>query len=218
MKSVREDPPAGSEILHGDLACVFLVDGRQVIEAYAVEFHLEQLVHWQLAARIGEAHDDSIDAARTDDRRDVLDRADDPWVDQRRADHRGIGIDEPDDLDAEQVVPAFLTIIAANTVVSLASHPMKQRLPGPDEVERITHLMMEMGRRVSAAEYVRATQTMHRLGRQMAAFHEEWDVLLTPALGTLPPPIGWIDMMMEDVDEYWRRVFAFSATSDPDTA
>jgi Asp-tRNA(Asn)/Glu-tRNA(Gln) amidotransferase A subunit family amidase len=113
-------------------------------------------------------------------------------------------------IDAEQVVPAFLTIIAANTVVSLASHPMKQRLPGPDEVERITHLMMEMGRRVSAAEYVRATQTMHRLGRQMAAFHEEWDVLLTPALGTLPPPIGWIDMMMEDVDEYWRRVFAFS--------
>ena len=44
----------------------------------------------------------------------------------------------------------------------------------------------------------------------MAAFHRDWDVLLTPALGTLPPSIGWIDMMMSDVDEYWRRVFAFS--------
>ena len=22
--------------------------------------------------------------------------------------------------------------------------------------------------------------------------------------------LGWIDVMMEDVDEYWRRVFAFS--------
>jgi Asp-tRNA(Asn)/Glu-tRNA(Gln) amidotransferase A subunit family amidase len=44
----------------------------------------------------------------------------------------------------------------------------------------------------------------------MAAFHRDWDVLLTPALGTLPPAPGWIDMMMDDVDEYWRRVFAFS--------
>jgi len=44
----------------------------------------------------------------------------------------------------------------------------------------------------------------------MAASHERWDVLLTPGLGTLPPKLGWIDMMMDDVDEYWRRVFAFS--------
>jgi amidase len=35
-------------------------------------------------------------------------------------------------------------------------------------------------------------------------------VLLTPALAMLPPQLGWIDMMMDDVDEYWRRVFAFS--------
>jgi amidase len=26
----------------------------------------------------------------------------------------------------------------------------------------------------------------------------------------LPPKLGWIDMMMDDVDEYWRRVFDFS--------
>jgi Asp-tRNA(Asn)/Glu-tRNA(Gln) amidotransferase A subunit family amidase len=45
----------------------------------------------------------------------------------------------------------------------------------------------------------------------MAAFHRGYDVLLTPALATPGPvPLGWIDMMLEDVDEYWRRVFAFS--------
>jgi Asp-tRNA(Asn)/Glu-tRNA(Gln) amidotransferase A subunit family amidase len=44
----------------------------------------------------------------------------------------------------------------------------------------------------------------------MAAFHADWDVLLTPGLATLPVKLGWIDMMMGDVDEYWRRVFAFS--------
>ena len=41
--------------------------------------------------------------ARAHDRRDVLDRADDAGVEQRRADLRRIGIDEADDLDAELV-------------------------------------------------------------------------------------------------------------------
>jgi amidase len=67
-----------------------------------------------------------------------------------------------------------------------------------------------LGERVTGADYVRATQTAHRLGRQMAAFHMRWDVLLTPGLATLPPKLGWIDMMLDDVDEYWRRVFHFS--------
>jgi len=67
-----------------------------------------------------------------------------------------------------------------------------------------------MGQRVSGADYVRATQTAHRLGRQMAAFHERWDIVLTPGLAMLPPKLGWIDMMLDDVDEYWRRVFHFS--------
>jgi Asp-tRNA(Asn)/Glu-tRNA(Gln) amidotransferase A subunit family amidase len=44
----------------------------------------------------------------------------------------------------------------------------------------------------------------------MAAFHEGFDLLLTPGLATLPPQLGWLDMMMEDEEEYWRRVFDFS--------
>src|SRR5262249_24393837 len=32
----------------------------------------------------------------------------------------------------------------------------------------------------------------------------------TPGLATLPPKLGWIDMMLDDVAEYWRRVFHFS--------
>jgi Asp-tRNA(Asn)/Glu-tRNA(Gln) amidotransferase A subunit family amidase len=67
-----------------------------------------------------------------------------------------------------------------------------------------------MGEKISAADYVRATQTAHRLGRQMAKFHSEWDILLTPGLATPAVKLGWIDMMMDDVDEYWQRVFRFS--------
>jgi Asp-tRNA(Asn)/Glu-tRNA(Gln) amidotransferase A subunit family amidase len=114
------------------------------------------------------------------------------------------------EIDRAAVVPTFLTLASANTVVNLASHPTAGRPAREDEVERITWLTAKMGERIGAPDYVRATQAAHRLGRQMAAFHADWDVLLTPGLATLPPKLGWMDMMMDDVDEYWRRVFAFS--------
>jgi Asp-tRNA(Asn)/Glu-tRNA(Gln) amidotransferase A subunit family amidase len=118
--------------------------------------------------------------------------------------------ESPPDVDGGAVVPTFLTLAAANTVVNLSSHPTAGRPARAGEVERVTWLTGQKGERISSADYVRATQTAHRLGRQMAAFHTRYDVLLTPGLATLPVPLGWIDMMMEDVDEYWRRVFAFS--------
>jgi Asp-tRNA(Asn)/Glu-tRNA(Gln) amidotransferase A subunit family amidase len=123
----------------------------------------------------------------------------------------GHEVDEADPaVEGGAVVPTFLTLIAANTVVNLAGHPTAGRPPRPGEVETVTYATGQRGERITAADYVRATQTAHRLGRQMAAFHARWDVLLTPGLATLPPALGWIDMMLEDVDEYWRRVFALS--------
>jgi amidase len=113
-------------------------------------------------------------------------------------------------IDGASVVPTFLTLISANTAVTLASHPTAGRRPHPDEVERITWLTAKNGDSLGATDYVRATQAAHRLGRQMAAFHSEWDVLLTPGLSSPPVKLGWLDMTLDDFDEYWRRVFDFS--------
>jgi amidase len=113
-------------------------------------------------------------------------------------------------IERAAVIPTFLTLAAANTVVNLASHPTKGRPAQATEVETVTWATAKLGEKISSADYVRATQAAHRLGRQMAAFHADWDVLLTPGLATVPVKLGWIDMMMGDVDEYWRRVFAFS--------
>jgi amidase len=114
------------------------------------------------------------------------------------------------EIDREAIVRTFLTVASANTVVNLGTHATVGRMAREDEVERITWLTAKMGEGVSGADYVRATQAAHRLGRQMASFHADFDVLLTPGLATLPVKLGWLDMMMDDVHEYWRRVFAFS--------
>ncbi len=122
--------------------------------------------------------------------------------------HRVAEVDP--EIDGELLVPTFLTLMAANTVVNLSNHPSAGRPAGEDEVERITWACQEMGRRVSGVEYVRASQAAHRVGRQMAAFHQDYDVLLTPGLAVPAVELGWLDMMMEDIDDYWRRVFEFS--------
>jgi amidase len=123
----------------------------------------------------------------------------------------GHHVEERDpEIDRAAVVPTFLALASANTVVNLAGHPTAGRPAREGEVERITWLTAKMGENISAPDYVRAAQTAHRLGRQMAAFHAQWDVLLTPGLSSPAVKLGWLDMMMDDVDEYWRRVFAFS--------
>jgi Asp-tRNA(Asn)/Glu-tRNA(Gln) amidotransferase A subunit family amidase len=123
----------------------------------------------------------------------------------------GHHVEERDpEVERTAIVPTFLTLASANTVVNLASHPTAGRSAREGEVERITWLTAKLGENVSAPDYVRATQTAHRLGRQMAVFHSEWDVLLTPGLSSPAVKLGWLDMMMDDVNEYWQRVFNFS--------
>ncbi len=122
----------------------------------------------------------------------------------------GHDVEEADpDIDRESVIPTFRTISAANVAATLRSHPAGKKA-GPSNVERVTAAAAKLGEEMSGADYVQATQAAHRLGRRMAAFHQSYDVLLTPALGTSPPRLGWIDMMLEDADEYWNRVFSFS--------
>ena len=51
----------------------------------------------------------------------------------------GHHVEEADpEIERAAVVPTFLTLAAANTVVNLASHPTAGRPPRPDEVERVT--------------------------------------------------------------------------------
>ena len=115
------------------------------------------------------------------------------------------------EIDRDAVVPTFLTLAAANSAVNVRSHPTAGRPPRRGEVENVTFDTAARGEHIPAQDYVRATQAAHRLGRQMAAFHQGHDVLLTPGLATPGAvKLGWIDMMLEDVDEYWRRVFTFS--------
>ena len=68
------------------------------------------------------------------------------------------------------------------------------RLPGPDDLEPVTRLHAEVGQGISAHEYIRAVQTFHRTGRQLGAFFEKHDVLLSTTIARTSLPLGTVRM------------------------
>ena len=112
-------------------------------------------------------------------------------------------------IDRADVIPTFRTISAIQILYLIRAHP-SGRAPAPGELETTVADTAKLAESIDGATYMAAVYTAHRVGRQMAAFHADWDILLTPGLGTLPPKLGWLDMMMDDLEEYWRRVFGFS--------
>ena len=123
----------------------------------------------------------------------------------------GHQVEEADPVvDGAAVVPTFLTLAAANTVVNLASHPTAGRTARPGEVEKVTFATgrswrahHRRGLRARDADRAPARPTDGRVPRRLGRPAH-------PGLATVPVKLGWIDMMLDDVDEYWRRVFNFS--------
>jgi amidase len=79
------------------------------------------------------------------------------------------------------------------------------REPRPDELEPLTWAYWQAGRRVSAADYLTAVETIQRFARMVAAFLTTYDCFLTPTMSTPPAPIVWITSTAEDPYRALRR-------------
>ena len=62
-----------------------------------------------------------------------------------------------------------------------------------DDLDLWLRGIVEQGRSYSATDYVRAVSTMHAIGRAIAAWMSAFDVVMSPTLSILPPPIGVLD-------------------------
>ncbi|MBP3081006.1 amidase [Streptomyces sp. 604F] len=64
---------------------------------------------------------------------------------------------------------------------------------GPGDFELDTHLLAAAGRSLPAPRYFAAHQRWNTYSRQLAAFHDRYDLLLTPTLARPPVRIGELD-------------------------
>ena len=61
---------------------------------------------------------------------------------------------------------------------------------GPADVDADNWTIIEMGRSVTAAQYIGAVEAMHHYARRIGAWWEDFDLLLTPTLPEPSPPLG----------------------------
>ena len=64
------------------------------------------------------------------------------------------------------------------------------REPEDDELEPVTRVYWEVGKGVTAADYLLAVEDLQRVTRSVARFLTDYDVWLTPTLAHPPHPIG----------------------------
>jgi amidase len=97
------------------------------------------------------------------------------------------------DYDAPALNAAFWRLMSANTFTNIQLRAAG-RVPGPQDLEPVTRLYAERGRSVTADEYIRGVQTFHRTGRQLGAFFEGYDLLLSTTIARTSLPLGTVRM------------------------
>jgi amidase len=86
--------------------------------------------------------------------------------------------------------------------------------PEPHELEPLTWASLKSGRRATGEQVMWEQQELRMLARGVLALFEEFDVYLTPVMGTPPPPIGYIDPVTVPPRDFGRKngeLFPFPA-------
>jgi amidase len=101
------------------------------------------------------------------------------------------------------VVRPVMQVIATGTATLLDSlGEQRGRAIDEADLEPVVCGAWRVGREMSGTDYMRAIETLHRLGRRMAAFHEQYDLLLTPTLAEPPALLGRFAMRNPDFIDY----------------
>ena len=111
-------------------------------------------------------------------------------------------------LDVGTLLQAARTVIAGNvqTAVRLRCEALG-REPSGQDVEAITWAFAQEGVKSSAGDYAAAILALHQSGRQLAAFFQDYDLILSSTLRHPPLLLDTISMQDNDLNRYCRALF-----------
>ena len=112
--------------------------------------------------------------------------------------------------DWDELANALWVLVASNVALSL--HNRAAQL-GRDlregDVDPVTWNAVAFSETLGVEAYPDALATIHRQGRRMATFHESYDVVMSPTLGRVPPPVGILRTDTTDLASYGRALAEF---------
>jgi amidase/6-aminohexanoate-cyclic-dimer hydrolase len=116
--------------------------------------------------------------------------------------------------DTAAMMRGWTDIVACGTALGIRSRlAALGRGLQPGDIEGVSRSAMAHAASVSGEQYLAAVATVHRYGRQMAAFFEGYDMLLTPTMAEPPAHVGRFTHDRNDYVNYRTGpdgVFAYS--------
>jgi amidase len=119
-------------------------------------------------------------------------------------------------IDYRMLYRAQGVVSAANFSASIRRWiEVKGREPGADELEGLARRGYEAGKKLTAQDAGWGWQQLRLMNRQVLSKFVEWDVWLTPVLGTNVPRVDYLDPLMDDLKEFDRRQAATFGFTPP---
>jgi amidase/6-aminohexanoate-cyclic-dimer hydrolase len=113
-------------------------------------------------------------------------------------------------LNGLEIMQAQGVVINANVAFAVdEAAAALGRATRASDVERATWYRVERARGTDSSAYAKAMNTLHAVGRTMATFMSDYDVILQPTLAEPPLKIGILDMDRPDTEQMFREMIAF---------
>lgn len=113
--------------------------------------------------------------------------------------------------DWAPLAEAVWILVASNVCRTIEAIGRAQgRTLGPDDMDTVSWSAVEASRHMRVQDYPRALAGIHAQGRRMAAFHDRYDVVISPTLGHPPPPLGTQRTDTDDLSGYREALARFS--------
>lgn len=134
----------------------------------------------------------------------------------------GLEVEEASLPIPRELLDADMQIIYANARETVELVEQVLGRPATEEDVEKNNLAMARRDRSSGADYVRALNGIHALGRLVARFFLDFDLLITPTMPVPPMPLGLLSPSREDAEAQWRDVMrtiaftsVFNASGNP---
>lgn len=113
-------------------------------------------------------------------------------------------------MDADETTTAFMTLWGSSTAYAVEGlSRMTGIKPSLNVLEGLTLALYERGKTITAIQQIWAQQTLYRYARVAAAFHETYDLWLTPTLAAPPIKLGIIDINADTVEGGFEHILGY---------
>ncbi|WP_375175044.1 amidase [Pseudooceanicola sp.] len=125
--------------------------------------------------------------------------------------------------DVEEVMPDFDVHALTDAMIRVLLASLVGLFPGAGDLreedlaglEPMTRTCLQYSRSVSLSDHLVRTMVINREVRRLAGYFERFDLLITPATATPPPPHKTLPMTETDIEDFLTRLFDLSPFSAP---